>query len=98
MPSVPRIVRAVPKGSITRPEQIRPVVATVRWHHGLDQEVLAIATAWTRDAVEITWEIEVGKGFRSDWIPAGDVRRSMESPAPVDGPPRTRAGSPRSRW
>jgi hypothetical protein len=98
MPSVPRIIRAVPKGAITRPEQPLPVLATIRWHHGVDKDVLAIAIAWTRDAAEIAWEIEVGKGFRTDWIPATDVRRSLDAPAPVNDVPHTRAGRPRARW
>jgi hypothetical protein len=98
MTSVPRIVRAVPKGAITRPEQVLPVRVTIHWHHGEDQEVLAIATAWTRDAVQVSWEAEIGKGFQSDWVPVSDVRRSPDAPARADAPPRTRAGRPRNRW
>jgi hypothetical protein len=99
MPSVPRIVRALPHGPITRPEQGIPVVARLRWHHGVEQDVPATATAWTRDAVEISWEVSVGAGLRSDWIPADGVRRSMEEPtAPLDLPPHTRAGRSKPRW
>lgn len=99
MPSVPRIVRALPHGPITRPEHHLPVVARIRWHHGAEQDVPAIATAWTREAVEISWEVSVGAGLRSDWVPASDVRRSMDDPvSPVDVPPHTRAGKPRARW
>jgi hypothetical protein len=98
MPSVPRIVRAAPQGAITRPEHGLPVIIRIRWHHGLDQDVLAIATAWTRDAVQVSWEIETGAGFRMDWIPAEDVRRSLDAPVPADAPPHTRAGRPRARW
>ena len=99
MPSVPRIVRALPHGPITRPEQGIPVVARLRWHHGVDKDVLATATAWTRDAVEISWEVDPGSGLRSDWVPADGVRRSMdEPPVPVDIPPHTRAGRPKARW
>jgi hypothetical protein len=99
MPSVPRIVRAVPHGPVTRPEQGLPVLARIRWHHGVEQEVPATATAWTRDGVEISWEVSVGAGLRSDWIPAVDVRRSLAEPiSPVNVPPHTRAGKPRARW
>jgi hypothetical protein len=99
MPSVPRIVRAVPHGPITRPEQGLPVVARIRWHHGVEQEVPATATAWTRDGVEISWEVTIGAGLRSDWIPAADVRRSLTEPiSPVNVPPHTRAGKPKNRW
>jgi hypothetical protein len=99
MPSVPRIVRAVPHGPVTRPEHHLPVVVRIRWHHGVEQESLAIATAWTKDAVEVSWEVTIGAGMRSDWIPASDVRRSMDEPStPVDDAPHTRAGKPRARW
>ena len=99
MPSVPRIVRAVPRGPITRPEQSLPVIAHIRWHHGVEQDMLATATAWTRDAVQVSWEESVGSGLRSDWIPAVDVRRSLTEPAsPVNVPPHTRAGTPKNRW
>jgi hypothetical protein len=98
MPSVPRIVRAVPKGAITRAEIGIPVYARIRWHHGAEPEVPAVATAWTREAVEITWEVP-GLGLRSDWIPATDVRRSGETRGEVEQePPRTRAGQKRQRW
>jgi hypothetical protein len=98
MPAVPRIDRAVPHGPKNHPEQGIPVIATLHWHHGVDQEVLATAIAWTRNAVEVSWEMEPGEGLRSDWIPAHDVRRLGEAPKPVNLPPRTRAGTPRPRW
>jgi len=99
MPSVPRIVRVAPRGAITRPAQGIPVMARLRWHHGAEEDVPATATAWTRDAVEISWEVEPGTGLRSDWIPAADVRRSAsQEPARVDVPPHTTAGKPRPRW
>jgi hypothetical protein len=85
MPSVPRILRAVPRGGITRPEQGIPVVAWIRWHSGTVQDVPALATAWTREAVEVTWEAPQ-QGLRSDWIPAAAVRRG----ASPGGPPRSR--------
>jgi hypothetical protein len=56
VPVMPRIVRAVPRGSITgRNRQGCRSSATLRWH-GRDTTVPAIATAWTRDAVEISWD------------------------------------------
>jgi hypothetical protein len=97
MPSVPRIVRAIPKGAITRPEVGIPVYARIRWHHGAEPEVPATATAWTREAVEITWEVP-GVGLRADWIPAADVRRPGDSRPEPDDAPHTRAGKPRPRW
>jgi hypothetical protein len=99
MSSVPRIVRAVPHGPITRPLQGIPVVAHIRWHHGREHDVPATATAWTQDGVEISWEETPGSGLRSDWIPATDVRRSLTDPiSPVNVPPHTRAGTPKNRW
>jgi hypothetical protein len=91
VPTMPRIARAIPKGSISRPEPPGlPVFARLRWHDGRDTDVPAIATAWTREAVEITWEAP-GIGLRSDWIDARDVRRSAtelhDQPAP---PPSSR--------
>ena len=80
MAVMPRIQRAIPKGSITRPEPPGlPVFARLRWHDGRDTDVPAIATAWTRDAVEIAWDAP-GIGLRSDWIPAADVRRTAADP------------------
>jgi hypothetical protein len=75
MSSLPRIVRAMPNGPITRPERAIPVHATIRWHMGKQIEIPAIAIAWTRDAVEVEWEM-TGVARRSDWIPAHDVRRA----------------------
>jgi hypothetical protein len=97
MSSVPRIVRVVPRGAITRAEQGIPVLARIRWHHGAEPVVPATATAWTRDAVEITWEVP-GLGLRSDWIPAADVHRSADPASSADDPPHTQAGTPRGRW
>ena len=74
MPIVPRIIRANPTGRTTRPAQGIPVIARIRWLNGGVTEVRALATAWTRDAVEITWHVP-GAGQRADWIPAQDVRR-----------------------
>jgi hypothetical protein len=92
MPDLPRIVRATPGGRITRPDKGIPVIATIRWHHGVDQEVLAVAIAWTAQAVEIRWEMERGQGRRTDWVPARDIRREGAEPRPVNLPPHLRAG------
>src|SRR4051794_15150353 len=76
VPSMPHIARAIPRGPITRPEPPGlPVFACLRWYDGRDTDVPAIATAWTRDAVEIAWEAP-GLELRADWIPAEDVRRT----------------------
>jgi hypothetical protein len=83
MAVMPRIQRAVPKGSVTRPEPPGlPVFARLHWHDGRNTDVPAIATAWTRDAVEIAWDAP-GIGLRPDWIPAADVRRTA-APPPED--------------
>jgi hypothetical protein len=99
MPAVPRIRRVAPEGSITRPAEGIPVIARIHWHHGVDQDVNATAVGWTREAVEISWEMEAGEGYRTDWIAAVDVRRQGEPPRPQpEVPPHTRAGKPRGRW
>jgi len=103
MPSVPRIRRAVPHGSVFRrePGQGLPVVALIRWHHGINRTVPATATAWTREAVEIAWEPEIGAGLRTDWIPASDVTREIDIPNLADDvalPPHTVSGEPKQRW
>ena len=85
MGQAPRILRAIPQGPITRPEQGIPVVAILRWHHGQNSEVSATATAWTRTEVEITWTTPWGDQ-REDWIPAGQVRRERPSADPHDQP------------
>jgi hypothetical protein len=69
----PRLARAIPSNPVTRPDTGIPVIATLHWNDGQTTEVAALATAWTRDAVEITWT--------SDWIPpntsaAGDQKTS----------------------
>ena len=93
MPAMPRIAPAVPRGPITRPEPPGlPVFATLRWYDGRDTDVPAIAIAWTRDAVEIAWEAP-GLGLRSDWVPAGDVRRT----AAMRGEPPRRLPDSRGR-
>jgi hypothetical protein len=98
VPTMPRIARAIPKGSISRPEPPGlPVLARIRWYDGRDTDVPAIATAWTREAVEITWDAP-GLGLRSDWIDARDVRRSASelseqpSPPPISRGQRGRVG------
>jgi hypothetical protein len=112
MTTVPRILRAMPRGGVTRPEIGIPVLALIRWHGGRDVEVPAVAAAWTRDAVEIVWEPVEGAGLRTDWIPADDVRRrggprassdQGEGAAPARGPhaarpPRSQGLRGRPRW
>jgi hypothetical protein len=96
--TIPRIVRAVPRGSVTRPGHALPVIASIRWHDGRDTDVPAFANAWTSDAVEITWDAP-GLGLRTDWIPAEDVRRTQEPRS--DQPPRlptSRGRTSRPRW
>jgi hypothetical protein len=78
MPAMPRIIRAVPHGPINRPELGIPVFATIHWANGGDQVVPAIATAWTREAVEVTWGLG-DSGLRSDWIPVDHVSRGPRS-------------------
>ena len=85
-------------GTITRYPQGISIIATIRWHHGVDQEVDATAVAWTRDAVEVRWEMAPGEGLRADWIPAHDVRRPGEPRKVVELPPHTIAGTPKNRW
>lgn len=75
MASSPRIFRAVPEGPATRAPTPIAVVATVRWSTGEVTAVPAEAVAWTREAVEISWT-PPGGPTRTDWIPAGDVRRA----------------------
>jgi hypothetical protein len=75
MPSTPRILRAVPEGEINRPPYPLPVLARIRWLSGEIMDVPGTATAWTLDAVRVIWEWP-GHGFRSDWLPAADVRRT----------------------
>jgi hypothetical protein len=94
---VPRIIRVVPRGAISRPEPPGlPVVARIRWHDGRDTDLPAIATAWTRDAVEIAWEAPA-LGLRSDWIPAEDVRRTTAPTRPTTPRPSDAHGRPSRR-
>jgi hypothetical protein len=51
----PRLARAIPSNPVTRPDTGIPVIATLHWNDGQTTEAAALATAWTRDAVEITW-------------------------------------------
>jgi|tagenome__1003787_1003787.scaffolds.fasta_scaffold19033036_1 hypothetical protein len=97
MSAVPRIARAIPHGNITRPADGIPVVARLRWANGQDVDVVAVAIAWTREAVEVRWQNQ--DEFRTDWIPAGDVRRTMEEPEPdVSRPPSSRGQLRKNRW
>ena len=97
MATMPRIARAVPRGPVTKPEHGIPVIACIRWHDGRDTDVPAIATAWTPEAVEITWDAP-GLGLRADWIPADDVRRTHEPPKDRLRLPTSRGRTGRPRW
>ena len=97
MPAVPRIARAVPQGKIIRPADGIPVVARLRWAHGEDEDVPAVAVAWTRDAVEIRWQNL--DDVRTDWIPAGDVRRHLDDELDDSRrPPSSRGQLKKNRW
>jgi hypothetical protein len=97
MSVVPRIARAIPHGKITRPADGIPVVARLRWANGQDVDVPAVAIAWTRAAVEVRWQHR--DEFRTDWIPAGDVRRTMDEPRPDSSrPPSSRGQLRKNRW
>jgi hypothetical protein len=97
MSAVPRIARAIPHGTITRPANGIPVIARLRWANGQDADVAAIAVGWTREAVEVRWQNR--EESRTDWIPAGDVRRNVEEP-PRDSsrPPSSRGQLRKNRW
>jgi len=97
LPTMPRIARAVPRGPVSRPDHAIPVYACIRWYDGRDTEIPAFANAWTADAVEITWEAP-GLGLRTDWIPAGDVRRPNEEPKNRQRPPTSRGRTTKPRW
>lgn len=75
MSSSPRIYRAVPQGPITKAEPPIAVIATMQWQTGDERVLPAVALAWTRDAVQVSWTPPVG-GTRTDWIPAHTVRRA----------------------
>lgn len=89
----PRLARAIPSNPVTRPDTGIPVIATLHWNDGQTTEVAALATAWTRDAVEITWTWGPRtREPRSDWIPAEHVRRwrpeDLRHPTPPPAPLR----------
>lgn len=65
----------MPRGRVVRPEDGIPVIATVRWGAEGAAQVLAHATAWTAEAVEISW-IMPGTGARIDWVPVADISRT----------------------
>jgi hypothetical protein len=102
MASSPRIFRAVPEGPVTRAQSPIAVVATVRWSTGEVMAVAADAVAWTQEAVQISWTPPGGR-TRTDWIPAGDVRRAggpplrPHRPASADDLPRSPTRH-RPRW
>ena len=74
MPQVPRIRRAEPSGSATRPLRPLPVVVTMIWHDGTREDYDALAVAWTRTEVEVQWTTPWAER-RRDWVPAQQVRR-----------------------
>jgi hypothetical protein len=97
VPAVPRIQRVVPQGPVTTAREPIPVVATIRWHGSEPSDVLALAVAWTRQAVEIRWTDPWGAAH-TDWIDAGDVRRDVagRTARPDQArPPRSRGRRPR---
>ncbi len=95
MPSAPRILRLVPDGAVGQPSAPIAVLATMRWQTGGTLEVAAHATAWTQEAVQILWSPD-GGAPRTDWIPAGDVRRPGAAPRAAAGqdPPRSQNRRP----
>jgi transcriptional regulator with XRE-family HTH domain len=85
MPTIPRIDRAVPHGDVTRAEQGLPVWALICWRDAggiREEEVPAIAVAWTREAVQIEWESR-SFGRQVDWLPATYIWRQGQ-PRPVN--------------
>jgi hypothetical protein len=78
MTARPNVVRVTPKGPQTRPEVAIPVLVTLHRPEGGEFDTPASATAWTRDAVEVTW-LAPSVGLVSDWVPACDVRRGKEA-------------------
>lgn len=99
MSSAPRIVRAVPRGEVTRADAPIAVLVTLHWSTGQVTPVVAAAVAWTREAVEISWTPPGGE-LRTDWVPARDVRRLSASGTATSGdpdPPRS-VTRRRPRW
>jgi len=92
MSAIPRIVRAIPKGTVITPDEPIPVIACLHWLRGsgtlIDEDIHALAIAWTPDAVEIRWAGDEGHTDRTDWIPATHVRRPGEERRPDDVPRR----------
>ena len=78
----PEIARAEPVGPVHTLDPQVPVWAFIRWEHFRSEELPAVATAYTRDAVLVTWEAP-GEGLRSDWLPVVYVRRFSAKPQPV---------------
>lgn len=75
MPVVPRLVRAEPEGDVIEAPEPIAVIACLHWHDGGVDYVPALATAWTRKAVEVSWDHGVA-GRQSAWIKASDVQRA----------------------
>lgn len=76
MPTMPRIDRAIPKGDVTVPTEGLPVWALIIWRDmGLrEEQVPAIAVAWTRSEVRVVWESKAF-GRQEDWLPVTYVWR-----------------------
>jgi transcriptional regulator with XRE-family HTH domain len=93
MPTIPRIDRAVPHGDVTRAEQGLPVWALICWRDAAgirEEEVPAIAVAWTREAVQVEWESR-SFGRQIDWLPAAYIwRQGQPRPANPRWAPRAR--------
>ena len=89
-----RIVRAIPRGPITKPETPIAVIATIYWHRGEITEMDATALAWSDQAVQVEWRTH--SGLRTDWIPAEHVRRPGQLPVPQQSLPR--GSRKRNRW
>jgi hypothetical protein len=97
MAPTPRIIRAIPSDPVTRPDTGMPVIATLHWHDGTTTEVAAIATAWTRDAVEVSWTwAPRTQDPRRDWVPAQHVRRWQEADLQHPTPPPEQRPRPAS--
>ena len=97
MPAVPRIQRCVPNGPVTRAEPPIEVIATIRWHGGDTTDEAALAVAWTRTEVEVTWTDPWG-AEHTDWIDAVDVRRPGAAKEATDAAQAPRSRGRRPRW
>jgi hypothetical protein len=78
------------------------VVATMRWATGEVTAVPALALAWTRLAVQVSWAPDAGGPARTDWIPAADVHRvgpdAVRDTLTAPMPPPRNPDRHRRRW